>query len=219
MKANRKVSIKRLLLSIESTFNFQDNAWKDDAIEFIGRGLEIIGVGLVYTKKAKEVALASGRATLPCSLKSLRAVTLDGCRLDINEYTDFVYNSTDLTTPPVHSHITAQFNDNYLITNVDTGTVVFYYYAFSLDDEGLPQLPDDAFVFEALEWYVVYKLLLKGYKHHAITNFREAQMQWEIAYPRAQNSLSLDDVVTQENFTDHWITAFSTNPTRIKGGF
>ncbi len=221
MRAITSVSIDRILVSIQDTFNFQDTAWKVKAIEHIGRGLDQIGCTNIFVKKAVEKEVNDGKVAMPCSMHTLRMITLDGYRLPINNHLNFIYDEDDIdaTNAPQHPAITAQVNPNYIHVDVDSGTMQIFYYAFDTDDNGYPKIPNDPFVFEALEWFVVYKLILSGYKHHAITNFREAQEQWRMAMPKAQNSLMIDDLPHAAKFIDTWLESFTSPQTYLNNGF
>jgi len=204
MAITNKVSIQRLLVNIEDTFNLNNESWKSKAIETIGRGLEIIKVSSMFKKTSITKKLIGGKTSLPCDIKTLIQIEYEDCELIINNRRNFIKEcANDL---PCHHIATGQLNGNILHTNIEQGEVVIYYLSIEVDEEGYPLIPDDPMVFEALEWYVIYKFLLAGNKHHTIKDHREARAMWEEYYPQARNSVKQPSVLQMTKFMNVWLS-------------
>ena len=71
-------------------------------------------------------------------------------------------------------------------------------------------IPDNPFVFEALMFYIIYRLALKGIEH-PIIKFDVAQQQWERLYPRAANDVNWMTPSEYTEFTSFWNSPYMGN--------
>lgn len=211
MRAINTISVKSILLSIQETFEFtESSAWQNKAIEHIGRGIEIIGTSTAMTRKAVTKKVLNGRVSLPCLMQALMHIEYEGAEVPLNNFSNF--KNDCVTGNVVHPYVTAQVNPGYIFFNLnDDSEVTIFYLSIPLDDDGFPLIVDNAFVLEALEWFVIYKLLLAGFKHHTITNYMEAYNMWNMLYPRAQNSLKELDLPHASRFMDMWTDSLTPN--------
>ncbi len=185
-------NIKSLLLNIKNTFEFNDNNWKDKAIDFIADGLSIIGCPSIFEKVSEQFDIEDYRVVIPSDVQNIIELT-DTCNREI-----VIMNTNNLLsdckcsveTSPTY----AEINGGWFNFNVETGKVNVIYYKLPLDDDGLPTIPNNPRVFEALGWYVTFKLMLAGNKHHTLTSWKEASNEWDRALPKAENSLRLDEM-------------------------
>ena len=201
-------SIKRLLSYIKDSFNFNDDNWKTDSIEFIGQGLAIIGCDskTLEAKVSEDTEVVNYRVALPVDMESIRAVEIDCVELPILNSTTLINECKCCVSTDSYSGY-GELSSTYLHTSFETGTIKFHYYGIPTDDEGFPLIYNDHFVTEALTWFVIYKLLIGGHKHHTITNWKEAYQMWENLYPQAQNSIKAPDPLQMKVFASWW-----TNP-------
>jgi hypothetical protein len=204
----KKDSVNRIIDSLQSSFEFSSASWKLKAVEHIGRGLEIIGTTSAFIKKATEKQIVSGRAILPCDIEALIQIEYEGQEVVINNIANFINECSNVL--PCHPFMTGQINGNVLHTNIDEGYVTFHYLAIEVDDKGYPLIPDNPLVYEALEWFVMYKLLVGGHKHHSIKDWREAYSMWVDLYPQAQNDLAYPSVPKFAKFMKVWNTVTIT---------
>lgn len=201
------MNLKYLLLYIKDSFEFNDDDWKTKAVEFIARGLEKIGCTPTYKVVVEEHTFTDYRLELPTDVNYLIEVEddnccyipvvnstslLDECKCCINKCPDSVY---------------ANYDNGFLHFSIETATIKLRYYTLPLDDDGFPLIPDDADVIEALTWWVMYKMITRGYKHHTITNWKEAYQMWKDLYPAAQNSLKHPTVAQMKEFGALWTDA------------
>ena len=202
MAVYTKHSIDRIISSIQDNFEFSSTAWKRKAIESIGRGLEIIGTNDVFIKRTSEKPIIDGRVQLPCELDALIQIEYEGCEVVLNNIANFINECRKAL--PCHPFLTGQISGSILHTNIESGYITFHYLGMEVDSNGYPLVPDSPFVYEALEWFVMYKLLLGGHKHHTITNWKEAYGMWVELYPQAQNDLAFPDIPKFNKFMKVW---------------
>lgn len=98
-------------------------------------------------------------------------------------------------------------NIDYIITSFEQGLIKLHYIGFALDKEGLPRVLDDADYKMALEWYVFYNMILRGYKHPEVT-WKEAFQMWESYKLKAENACKIPSIDGAERFRNSW-TRFS----------
>lgn len=183
-------NIKSVLLNIKNTFEFNDNNWKDKAIDFIADGIRIIGCPSVFEKISEQFEVEDYRLVIPSVAENIIEIT-DTCNRDIPIMnTNTLLN--DCKCAVGNSGNYAEINSGWFNFNFETGTVNVIYFGLPLDDDGLPMIPDNPRVFEALGWYVTFKLMLAGNKHHTLNSWKEASNEWDKALPKAENSLRLD---------------------------
>lgn len=105
----------------------------------------------------------------------------------------------------MYAHEWYELGLNYLRFSFRHGKVIIVYEGIPLDEEGFPCVVDDIKVKNALAWYILRGLLLRGYKHPVI-NFDKADAEWTKFYPQAQNSVKMptpDEMAFfKSNFTD-----------------
>lgn len=69
-------------------------------------------------------------------------------------------------------------NNGYIFTNFNDGDVYLKYYAFPVDTNGLPEIPNIVQVEKAIEWYIKWKILLNFWFTDELSN---AQSKWQKA--------------------------------------
>lgn len=92
----------------------------------------------------------------------------------------------------------------YLITTFPEGTVYLYGKFIETDEEGYPMIVDEFNYIEALTWYGLSVLLLKGYKTPANIGYDYASQKWELYRRKASSAgkrLSIDE---HEQFARYW---------------
>ena len=75
-------------------------------------------------------------------------------------------------------------NNGLIHTNFDDGDILLKYYAFPIDEEGLPMIPDIIQVEKACEWYIKHQLLLNFWLVDDLTN---AVNKWQKAEQEYEN--------------------------------
>jgi ssRNA-specific RNase YbeY (16S rRNA maturation enzyme) len=204
MNVIRTVSCKRVLAGVFRTFNPTNSGWVNNAIEWVGEGLEIIGINPVYEETYCDVDVEEYKAKIPCGLKALLGIRYadvkenisNAFKLDLKKSATHKDNTIILTD---EKQMTYSLNPNYIHTPYQTGVVRFYFLQIKKDADHFPEVPDDKLTMVALEWYIIMKMLLRGFQHPVIS-FEKAEQEWEKFYPQAQNSLKFPTIEDIELF-------------------
>lgn len=94
-------------------------------------------------------------------------------------------------------------NPNYIHASFETGEIKLHYIAFPVDDEGLPLIIDEYHYKECVFWYIVFKMLLSGYKHPEL-RLRDAKDLFEDELPRAQNAAKFPSIYSMDRLQNLW---------------
>jgi hypothetical protein len=101
--------------------------------------------------------------------------------------------------------ITYELNDNYIFTSFkDSANVLFSYYAFPIDSEGFPMIPDNQKFREACAAFLRYKIDYKAWRRgkldRAVFDHAEREKDWYIgAATTAGHTPSVDEMETWKN--------------------
>jgi hypothetical protein len=98
-----------------------------------------------------------------------------------------------------------------LQTSFPTGFIDIVYVAFPMDEEGFLRVVDNEYYIQAIEYYILLKLVQKGYKHpifdwktlHALFfgDARTGEIGWK---SRAANNVRIPSIQEAERFTRMW---------------
>lgn len=198
-------SINKVIAQIYRDIKPSHSGWVDDAIEWIGDAIEIMGVHQGFEECSLPCKVIDHRVKLPCNLQYFLGIEHHGMRLQRTGATNAANPCAALNNMVAHSHTKNYYlNPNYIMTSFKEGEIIIYYMGLKVDCDGFPFIPDDAYYREALEWYVLYKMCLRGYKHQTL-DFKSARELWELTYPRAQNSCRTMDIDGYELFKKSWL--------------
>lgn len=228
------VSSKQVIAKVFRDLKPDNDSFVADALEWIGEGLEFIGVYSGLEQTFEDVTMVNFRAALPCDLhlisrveyeeKSLRhgsnvqahALYKDASAITNPYASDIVYTAF-VTDPNGGNNATFQqitsvnssddfyvLNPGVVSTSFETGTVRIHYMAIPLDDNNFPMVPDNATAKEALGWYILRQMIMGGYKH-PIFSWEVAHTFWESYCGKAQNDLMFPNPDKLENFRDMWV--------------
>tara|TARA_B100000963_G_C22582825_1_gene651665 strand:+ start:439 stop:1233 length:795 start_codon:yes stop_codon:yes gene_type:complete len=94
-------------------------------------------------------------------------------------------------------------NNGAIQTNFPDGKLKIHYSAYPTDKEGYPMVPDNVYVKQALEWYVLRQMLMGGYKHPQF-DWAFADAKWGQYCVSAGNDLAYPSVDKVEAFKNMW---------------
>lgn len=92
-------------------------------------------------------------------------------------------------------------NAGYIVTSFEEGDIKLHYTAYPVDANGFPMVPDNIYVKQALEWYIIRQMMMGGYIH-PVFNWQIADQKWGHYCVAAQNDLaypSIDKMETMKN--------------------
>jgi hypothetical protein len=179
-------SIKRIIGALN--LGFSGNNWINDALVEVPNAIAIIGTSVPLVPVSKSVTIAEHKGSIPCDLESLLFITYYDNWLPIKK-NGALLDRYKCESCPEDSNNFGILTPNTIQTSFKEGTVVFHYYSIPLDSEGMPMILDNVRYVEAIQWWVIYKLMLQGYQHRSIKDWREAYQMWQSLYPQAQNDI------------------------------
>lgn len=179
-----------------------------DMIEWAGEALEGIG-GISPTEdKSATIKIKDSRGVLPCDLYLINQVCYNGHPLKYGSQTfNFAQHCEDCVNQHCSSFYSYTVNPNYINSDVPSGDcVTIYYKAFPVDEEGFPLVPDNYSYSEAIFWFIVYKLIMRGFEHpNKEMTLSFANMQWLKYCTQAENQSKMFDISQAESFKNQWV--------------
>lgn len=210
----KTTSINVVLAKIFRDFNPSHSGWIPDAIEWISEAVGIMKTCESYKEIPKIVEIIDYRGKIPCDLEQMLGIEYNGMRLQrsggINHKSAPCSCLDNLVCSVEESY---SLNPNYIQTTFKTGCITVYYYGLEVDCDGFPYIVDDPLYTNAVTWYVIMKMCLRGFKH-PVADFKMAEFEWEKAHPKAMNRCRFPDIDGYEIFKKSWLgAARSTNRT------
>lgn len=205
MSIYKTCSIEKIIAQIYRDFKPSNSGWIDDAAEWIADAIQIMKVGQSFIEQHKIINVVDYRFKLPCDIEVLLGVEYNGKRLQksggINHKNSKCSGLDNLLIAVDESY---SLNPNYGHTTFKEGCVTVYFKGLEVDCNGLPTIIDDAVYRQAITWYVMAMMLLRGFKHQVVT-YEMAWAKWETFYPRAQNRFRVPDIDSYEVFKKSWM--------------
>lgn len=223
------ISCKAILGKIYRDLKPNMSGWEADAVEWIGEALDFIGYHAAFIKKTKALAIKDFRSPLPADFYNLIGIYYNGIKLPYGsnltsegQYLDDTYISAKTEVLESSNSGMTRYgsrlynttgnsdtdyyilNPNYIITSFETGKIQLKYNAWPTDKDGLPNVPDNIYYKQALEWYVIRQLIMGGYKH-PIFSYEFADMKWQHYCIAAQNDVAMPTPDQAERFRNMWV--------------
>ncbi len=173
----RLISASNVIANVQDTFNIDDSDWIGRASNWISKGLTDLGVISELTVIHHETKATDYRVELPCDIKSLEAIEIDGMRVyrsnqlrdSRNDDLNYPYNTISYTVQG-DNYIQLETENEYF-KDVD---VIVHFKSLPIEvfkpyDVYLPLVPDLDTVQDALALYIMIKLLGRGYRHNVFS--------------------------------------------------
>jgi len=225
-------SAKAIISKVHRDLQIEDQSWEIDAIEWVGEALEKMGIAPAHEKTEEVYAVESHSCVLPAGIMQLRGVwQAIGVDYTITS-TDITVDSDELKDATKHSiprkrngrrNLNRGLGDNGTQWSVDTDEDKYYilnpgiihtsmeeallilqYTRIKVDDQGWPIIPDNTHSDEAIFWYIVYKMHMRGIEHPSI-GFQGAMQLWERHKNRAKAKIKMPDPDEYQRFMDQWV--------------
>ena len=187
MSIYKQVSVKRVIADVIDR-GFTTTDWYNRAPEWVGSALAYMKIhnGLISVTEEKEVV--DYKCMLPCALVALIAIEYNGERLSYASQKNH-HDTSDFANVVYAGQNTYTLNrNNYAQFNFETGTVKIHYKSIPVDEDGFPLVPDDERLLDALSWFVMKRIILRGFKHPEL-DYKMCEQMWMKTYPMAQNSV------------------------------
>lgn len=216
MAIYKSISAKFIIAKIHRDIGLEDLNYTADIVEWIGEALEFIGSATQLVPKTATLLVDSHKAVLPedfVQLQQLRYKTDQGGYIYLR-YNPTSFNPHNGASPnwQAKTEETYSLTPGYIQFDFEKGQAQVSYLALPTDDEGFPLVPDNQYFREALMWYCLYKLLMRGYtpKSKDIT-LEAAQHQWKFYCSGARNQANYPDIGQYQRFADTWVGLIPNN--------
>ena len=191
------ISGKEIIARINDKFNLDYTDWINRTPLLIADALRKLDVPMAYEKVRSSLILDGYVGDLPYDLKYLDAVSYKGQLVNKLEYIN--NNSTDVPKQGITTDFYTLDLNRHITFTVQDAELTLYYRRLPcvFDFESniyIPSVPDDIYVIEAVEWYIIMSLLIRGHKHPIYdigsnNPFTNPQVQWETNLKKARNSI------------------------------
>jgi len=206
MSKHHLISSGFIIGKVHTDFKPTEKNWGADAIGWIGEALGIMNLWHSLETTSCKAQVKNYRLKLPCPVEVLHGVLYECKKLKlVNGHITVTRMAQLLGKAAQHPIHTFQMNPNFLHFTFPEGEVELFYDALPTDEKGLPLIPKEHKVTQALTWYVMRALLMRGMKHPVIS-FEMADAKWEVYQVRAQNSMKQMSVAEREAFSRNWIS-------------
>lgn len=148
-------SIEPIISKVYRDMGMKDSMDLNDAVEWAGECIELIGAVYSLTEKVARVPVTNYKASIPCDLHLFETVAgVEMTNLEDTDYSGIAFNSMLYATDSYHHYycgqmkesncdgtLTYKVNDNFIFTNFEEGQVLISYQAIPTDDRGYPLVP------------------------------------------------------------------------------
>ncbi len=219
---DKKVSLKRVLEKVYRDWGFNTEIVWSDVIEWSSEAINILGVAPSYEDKiSKKLTLVNGRVELPCDVMYIKAVrdfaTGQGLVRSFDQFhTSNYYRCDDEKASACpgcdNESLTYTVNSNFLFTNYDDGDLEIAYKGMSLDEDGLPTIPDNDKYIRYVSLYIAEKLATKLFIQDKLRSDKRQLIQGELAFATgsAKMSMVIPDVDYMESWTNSNVRLVTT---------
>jgi len=202
MAIYKNISSKTVIAKIYRDFRPTDSNWVNDAIEWMGEAIEYIGAYTELILKPFCVDVIEYKAKLPCALEFIEGIEYNGSYLPLSTSSNSIQG--DNINLPVHTSESCKLNPNYIHTTFQTGKIIIHGLVTPVDCDGFPLIPDSMEFKQALAWYIMFRLIARGYKHQVYKDIIYMEATWEKWAVRARNRAYAPDIISYEKFKNSW---------------
>lgn len=143
-------------------FNVNTQDWVARSPYWIARALDTLPIVTVLEPREEFIKISNNVGTLPCSLKSLRAIIYDGATVDRKGYINPGDSSEPYYTINNNNTITFYISNCQVLVKYK-GIPVRYNDKYQME---VPKIPDVEEAIDYVQWFIFEKILTRGYKHH-----------------------------------------------------
>ena len=229
----KTISVMAIIGKIYRDLKISSSSFEADAVEWCAEALDFIGYHAAFKKRTRTLTTKDYRAALPTDLYNVIGVYYEGDKLplgDSSNINDNYYDKSNVyisaktevlesTNFEMTQYGSRLYNDdsdslynyylinpNYVITSFETGEIELVYNAWPTDKDGLPEVPDNIYYKQALEWYIIRQLLMRGYEHpNKEFTYSFADAKWAKYCNSAQNDVAMPTPDKAERFRNMWV--------------
>lgn len=206
-------SSKQFIGSLISDINLDISDIEHRIFEWIDMALDIMDITKHHVLVREIIDIENYTGKLPCDLDNIHSVWGKGAcgglqYINISN-SPLVLERSDLY---IMNGVLASIEGNHIKTSFKRGKVLLIYKTAPKDCDGYPMLPKSAKLEEAIMYYIIYRLALKGYKHPTVS-FETSYQQWNNLYVGAANDVEWFTLPELEEFSRLWGTIQLDNTT------
>ena len=224
-------SAEEIIGKLYRDLNLDDPYVERDMIEWTFEALELIGSHNQYEKALIFLPVSSYTATTPEDLVLLNGTweVINPQKDDSGNYItsniemndlyklarsgetrgNFYFEKSDLNKGLSKSDLGRQTsNDGHLVNPnsihvyFEEGLILIHGLTIKTDEEGYPLVPDDQAFREAIEWFIMKKLILGQKWNHPEINYNYANQQWHHYCQHARSQGDMPDPDEMNNLMD-----------------
>lgn len=206
-----KITVSKIVRDLglgDREINYQD------MYEWIAEGLKEIGVSYQFTHKPATIIVEDWKGELPCDFYEM--VRIMGSDQSTNSMTgnDYLIGDSQTTIDNTSNQSNNyKINHNVITVGFQTGELSIQYFAFPVDDEGFPMVPDNVEIRRSLFWKVTFQLGIQGFtfKNQLLNNLEYTGRKWGTAKLSARAEGMMPDPMMYERLKNNWLRLIPTN--------
>lgn len=203
---NKLISCKGFIGELMEDMNLDIIDYVDTVYRWIESAIEQVGAIKSFPLQYEVLEVKDWKTELPCNIKWFHSAWTK-CWENCNQGIGYlnVVDSPFMANRELMGRYNgtgnmARIDGSSLNVEFEKGHVLIIYRSIPRDSEGLPMIIDNAFLKEALGYYIIYRMILKGIKHPTLS-FETALQLWNTMYPRASNDIDWFTLPELEEFT------------------
>jgi len=163
----RQINSSIVITSVIERFNITDSDWIPRSNSIINKCLSDLKITKYLEKQSIDLPVTEYKFELPCDLKSVKCVSIDGERIEKSTSLVGINESGILTYELLNNNFGILLTDD---SRYKECTITLEYKGFTMEldtDYNLyfPIIPDNQDVIEAMSFYILINILQRGYKH------------------------------------------------------
>lgn len=209
------IELSEVIERLYKQFPFHDEIKISDAVLWTFDVLSSLGIPDFYVEKTTNdegdnpspIVIENYRGTLPLDIHSIYLVRDYDTQLPMYCTSSPFKSDTTIPLDPYESSLTYNTNNSFIFTSFETGNVEMVYRAFPTSPMGLPMIPSETRVMNAVLYYIAEKiafiLWMEGRLVRDVYEHIEQQSLWYLASGSTKGSMpSIDQM---ESLKNRWI--------------
>ena len=177
------VNGKLIMAKMYDEFNIKSRDWENRAPKWIADAMAQLHISVYYEEVAEAIPFNDYKFKLPCDIKLLRGIVVDGKKLSRTNEVAFRVTNTDINNYVNEAYLNKySISAGYIHLEKESGVAKIIYRRMPIEWDDIlgmwiPMIPDIPEVIDNIAWYVLRIILARGYNHPVYkltTNTRHA---------------------------------------------
>lgn len=214
------ISSKVVIGTVYEDFNILSNDWENRAPKWILNALGFYNVEYSLENTFEPIKFTNYKFKLPCNTSLLRAIIINSRLLERVSNSSFLISRHQMPDPNVY-----QINIGNVELGIESGEAIVIYNKppFEWDDVlnvYFPLIPHTSQVIENLSWYVLMRILARGYVHPVYSLATQnplvnPDIRWRDTLKSAKNSINRMDATERASLSEI-LTRFIADPLSLE---